>query len=103
MSATGDSSVLLTVSKRSTIRVAILITGLIVAPAAMLVQPPIAGHDVMDVPVYSFPIENEAAGKKILYDLGIMKAWEAKQPPHGEFYPLSSFLIRGVRISCRMV
>ena len=35
----------------------------------------------MDVPMYSFLVENEAAGKKVLYDLGFMKAWKEKFPP----------------------
>ena len=47
----------------------------------MLVQPPIAGHESMDVPMYSFLVENEVAGKKVLYDLGFMKAWKEKFPP----------------------
>jgi len=39
----------------------------------------------MDIPASSFLIENEAAGKKVLYDLGFMKAWKEKLPPLGEF------------------
>ena len=35
----------------------------------------------MDVPMYSFLVENEVAGKKVLYDLGFMKAWKEKFPP----------------------
>jgi len=57
MSATAVSLVLLPESRGPTVRVSILLTGRIVA-AAMLVEPPIAGHGVMDVPVYSFLIEN---------------------------------------------
>jgi hypothetical protein len=93
-----SSSVQLPASKGFTVRVSILLAGRIVAPAAMIVQPPIAGHDIMDITIYSFLIESEAAGKKMLYDLGIMKAWEEKQPPHSEFlrphrlYSLSLFL-----------
>ena len=70
----------------------------------MMVQPPIAGHDIMDIPIYSFLIENEAAGKKMLYDLGIMKAGEEMQPPHSEFLrpidfiPFLFFWIRDVWI-----
>lgn len=87
MSATGTSSVLLPVSKGYTVRVPIPLTGRIVAPAAtdMLVRLPMTAHDVMDVPLYSFLIETEATVKKILYDLGITKAWEAKQTLRGEF------------------
>lgn len=78
----------------------------------MLVQLPMAGHDVM-VPwlclFYSFLINNEAVGKKMLYDLGIMKAWEAKQLSRGELLravfliPFLLYLIGGVRTSCRIV
>ena len=39
----------------------------------------------MDIPASSFLIENEAAGKKVLYDLGFMKAWKEKLPPLSEF------------------
>ena len=50
----------------------------------MLIQPPIAGNEVMNVPMYSFLVENEVAGKKVLYDLGFMKAWKEKLPPLSE-------------------
>jgi len=102
MLVTSSSSVQLPASKGFTVRVSILLAGRIVAPAAMMVQPPIAGHDIMDIPIYSFLIESEAAGKKMLYDLGIVKAWEEKQPPHSEFLrpidfiPFLFFLIRDV-------
>ena len=39
----------------------------------------------MDLPAYSFLVENETAGKKVLYDLGFMKAWKEKLPPLSEF------------------
>jgi len=39
----------------------------------------------MDIPASSFLIESEAAGKKVLYDLGFMKAWKEKLPPLSEF------------------
>jgi len=39
----------------------------------------------MEIPAYSFLVENETAGKKVLYDLGFMKAWKEKLPPLSEF------------------
>jgi hypothetical protein len=78
----------------------------------MLVQPPMAGHDVTDPWLYlfySFFINNEAVGKNMLYDLGIMKAWEAKQLSRGELLravfpiPFLLYLIGEVRTSCRIV
>ena len=81
MSATSSPSVQLPAYKGSTVRVSILLAGRVVLPSAMLVQPPIAGHDAMDIPMYSFLVENDVAGKKVLFDLGFMKAWKEKLPP----------------------
>lgn len=88
MSATTgstNSSVQLPAYKGFTVRVSILLAGRAVVPTTMMIQSPIAGHDVMDMPASSFLIENEAAGKKVLYDLGFMKAWKEKLPPLSEF------------------
>ena len=84
MSATSSPSVQLPAYKGSTVRVSILLAGSVVLPMAMLVQPPIAGHDAMDIPMYSFLVENDVAGKRVLYDLGFMKAWKEKLPPRRE-------------------
>jgi len=84
MSATGSPSVQLPAYKGFTVRVSILFAGSCVLPTAMLVQPPIAGHDTTDVPLFSFLVENDVAGKKVLYDLGFMKAWKEKLPPPRE-------------------
>jgi len=65
----------------STVRVSILHGGRIAVSTAYVVQKQIPGHDLIDTPCYSFLIENEKLGKKVLYDLGIMKAWKEKQPP----------------------
>jgi len=35
----------------------------------------------MNISLYSFLVENEVAGKKVLFDLGFMKAWKEKLPP----------------------
>jgi hypothetical protein len=53
-------------------------------PTAYVFQDQIPGHDSLDIPGFSFLIENENLGKKMLYDLGIMKAWKEKQPPASE-------------------
>ena len=55
-------------------------------PTAAFVKQQIPGHDVLDVPCYSFFIENDKLGKKVLYDLGIMKAWMETLPPSRECY-----------------
>jgi len=84
MSATTgstSSSVQLPAYKGFTVRVSILVAGKAVAPTTMMIQSPIAGHDVMDIPAYSFLVENDTAGEKVLYDLGFMKAWKEKLPP----------------------
>jgi hypothetical protein len=72
-------------SKGSTVRVSIIHAGRTTVPTAFLVQKQIPGHDLIDIPCYSFLIENEQLGKKVLYDLGIMKAWKEKQPPASEY------------------
>ena len=51
-----------------------------IVPSAIVVQYPRPGHDTFDIPTYSFLVENEKLGKKVLFELGIMKAWKEKQP-----------------------
>ncbi|KAI0302526.1 hypothetical protein BC826DRAFT_1101421 [Russula brevipes] len=51
-------------------------------PTATMIQPPISGHDVLEMPIYSFIVENPNTGEKVLFDLGLSKAWKEKQPPH---------------------
>ena len=53
-------------------------------PAKFLIEPSILGQDILDVPAFSFLVENHEAGKKIMFDLGIMKAWETKLGPKSE-------------------
>jgi hypothetical protein len=69
----------------STVRVSVLRGGRTTLPTAYVVQKQIPGHDLLDIPCYSFLIENEKLGKKALYDLGIMKAWKEKQSPVSEY------------------
>ncbi|KAI9451975.1 beta-lactamase-like protein [Lactarius psammicola] len=66
--------------KGSTVGVSALYVGNVSMPTSLLVQTQIPGHDTLDWPLYSFLIENEKADKKVLFDLGLMKAWKEKRP-----------------------
>jgi len=68
----------------ATVHVSLLHGGHTTVPTAYVFQDQIPGHDSLDIPCFSFLIENKILGKKILYDLGIMKAWKEKQPPASE-------------------
>ncbi|KAI0301673.1 beta-lactamase-like protein [Multifurca ochricompacta] len=46
-----------------------------------MLQPQIPGHDIVDSPIYCFLVENDKVGKKLMYDLGMMKDWEERQAP----------------------
>ncbi|OKL55377.1 hypothetical protein UA08_09384 [Talaromyces atroroseus] len=65
----------------STVEVSIIHGGRTSAPTAWMVKSPVPGHELMHIPCYSFLIEHKTQGKKILYDLGFMKAWKEKTPP----------------------
>ncbi|KAI0302527.1 hypothetical protein BC826DRAFT_965865 [Russula brevipes] len=78
----GSSPPLLPPSRGFTVRVWALHTGRLLVPTAVMVQSPISGHDVMDLPIYCFIVENPNTGERVLFDLGLMKAWEEKQPSH---------------------
>ena len=47
--------------------------GDITMPASLHFQTPMPGQDILDLPIYSFLLENEKAQKKVLFDLGLMK------------------------------
>ena len=66
--------------KGSIVRVSILNVGTMVGPSFTLVQQQLPGHDIIVAPIYSFLVENEREGKKVLFELGIMKAWKEKLP-----------------------
>ncbi|KAF8267290.1 beta-lactamase-like protein [Lactarius quietus] len=74
------SSLSLPASKGSTVRVSVMNVGSLVVPSSAMVQPQIHGHEAMKLPFYSFLVENEKVGKKVLFDLGIMKTWKEKLP-----------------------
>ena len=49
-------------------------------PAAAFMKPQIKGFDIMDCPAFSFLIEHEPSGKKIIFDLGVAKNWREGPP-----------------------
>ncbi|KAI0265701.1 metallo-beta-lactamase superfamily protein [Gloeopeniophorella convolvens] len=77
----GSPSLVLPAVQGTTIRVSILNAGRIVIPKKIVVQPPMPGHDILDVPAYSFLIENDRVGQKLLFDLGVMKTLYDKSSP----------------------
>ncbi|GMG35316.1 unnamed protein product [Aspergillus oryzae] len=74
------SSLILPEFKGSTVDVSIIHAGQITVPAVYILQSPIPGHDLLDIPCYSFLIENKRR-KKVLFDLGPRKDWREKLPP----------------------
>jgi hypothetical protein len=74
--------------KGSTVRASALDGGRIAVPAKILVEPSILGQDIIDAPAFCFLVENDQAEKKIMFDLGIMKAWETKLGPKSEMFCL---------------
>ncbi|KAE8401215.1 hypothetical protein BDV37DRAFT_296346 [Aspergillus pseudonomiae] len=66
--------------KGSTVDVSIIHAGQITVPAVHILQSPIPGHDLLDIPCYSFLIENNRS-QKVLFDLGLRKDWREKLPP----------------------
>jgi hypothetical protein len=74
-------SINIPISTGSTVDVSIIHGGRTTVPTAYVVKKQIPGHELLDMPCYSFLIENKQNGKKILFDLGLMKAWKEKLPP----------------------
>jgi hypothetical protein len=46
----------------------------------MFFEPHIKGHDIMDCPAYSFLIEHEPSGSRLVFDLGVAKNWKHGPP-----------------------
>ncbi|KAI9448920.1 hypothetical protein F5148DRAFT_987866 [Russula earlei] len=80
----NPSSLVLPPYKGSIVRVSALDDGRIALPAKFLIQPPMFGHDILDIPAFCFLGENDQAGKKVMFDLGIVKAWSTKIGPTRE-------------------
>lgn len=49
-------------------------------PVGTMFDPPIKGHDMLASPSYSFLIEHELLGRKVLFDLGVQKEWQDQAP-----------------------
>ncbi|GKZ26281.1 hypothetical protein AbraIFM66951_003612 [Aspergillus brasiliensis] len=67
--------------KGSTADVSIIHAGQTSVPTAYVFKTPIPGHDTLDIPCYSFLIENKRNNEKVLFDLGLRKDWKEKLPP----------------------
>lgn len=49
-------------------------------PVGTMFEPTIKGHTKLTSPSYSFLVENERLGAKVLFDLGTQKKWEELAP-----------------------
>lgn len=56
-------------------------TARICLPTKVLLQPHIEDHVNYNCPAWSFLIENEMTGKKVLFDLGVPKDWQNALAP----------------------
>jgi hypothetical protein len=70
--------------KGSTVEVSILNGGMFDIASQYIILNPVSEHDSLNAPCLSFLVENKKLGKKILFDLGFMKAWQDKQSPTRE-------------------
>lgn len=73
-------SFLLPTSNDSIVTVSLLHCGSMTVDTKFFFHKPIPGHDATTIPFFSFLIENKKLAKKVLFDLGLMKAWKEKQP-----------------------
>jgi len=87
------SSLTLPTFKGSLVQVSILHGGYLHGSTRFFTETLIPGHDSWVAPAHSFLIENKSQGKKVLFDLGVMKAWKEKQPPASESYKHANILI----------
>ncbi|KAJ9212701.1 hypothetical protein DTO166G4_5648 [Paecilomyces variotii] len=56
-------------------------TSKINAPSDRFLQPRIDGFDRLLAPAFSFLVENQRSGRKVLFDLGVRKDWENLAKP----------------------
>jgi len=54
-------------------------------PVGIMFEPTIKGHTKLASPSYSFLVENERLGRKVLFDLGLEKDWEVQAPDMVEY------------------
>jgi hypothetical protein len=52
-------------------------------PADVCVEPRIGAFTTLTCPAFSFLVEHEGKGQKVLYDLGVPKNWEVVFPEPG--------------------
>jgi len=76
----------------SIVKVSLINGGFIEVPTRMFTETLIPGHDSLPAPSHSFLVENETLGKKVLYDLGIMKAWKDKLPSSRTYAPIITMI-----------
>ncbi|KIW88092.1 uncharacterized protein Z519_11202 [Cladophialophora bantiana CBS 173.52] len=55
-------------------------TSRIQAPVGLFMHPAIPGHEHLNAPAFSFLIEQQKSGRKILFDLGLRKDWQSHPP-----------------------
>ena len=49
-------------------------------PYSVFMEPSYKGLDTLDAPAFSFLIEHQTSGRKLLFDLGVRKDWENLPP-----------------------
>jgi len=71
----------------SVVNVSIIHGGCLQGSTTFFTQTPVVGHDAwVDIPSHSFLVENDRTGKKVLFDLGLIKAWREKHSPIGKYH-----------------
>ncbi|KAL4803594.1 metallo-beta-lactamase superfamily protein [Aspergillus unguis] len=65
----------------ATVDVSVIPAGEITLHTKFMIKDPAPGHELTTAPCYSFLVENKAKNKKLLFDLGLPKAWKEKLPP----------------------
>ncbi|KAJ7692333.1 beta-lactamase-like protein [Mycena olivaceomarginata] len=55
-------------------------------PAAMFMQPVLAGHEAYRAPVFAFLVEHAATGRRVMFDLGVRKDPENAAPRIAEMF-----------------
>lgn len=64
-------------------------------PPNYLIEPHIDGHDLLNLPTYSFHIVHERTGSQVLFDLGCRKDWQNSVP---EISDLVATRMPGLRV-----
>jgi hypothetical protein len=66
----------------ATIKVSVIDSGTRVGalPSGIFFEPEIKGHELLYAPSYSFLLEHEPSGSKLVFDLGVSKDWMNTPP-----------------------